>query len=102
MAIARALAVRPRLIICDEPVSALDVSVQAQILGLFRSLHEDLGVGYLFITHDLAVVRQIVERVYVLYRGEVVESGPVDTVLDDPQHDYTVRLVESVPRSSTR
>jgi len=102
VAIARALAVKPRLIICDEPVSALDVSVQAQILGLFRTLRDELGVGYLFITHDLAVVRQVVERVYVLYRGEVVESGPVDAVLDHPQHAYTVRLVESVPRSASQ
>ncbi|MDQ3734068.1 MAG: ABC transporter ATP-binding protein [Actinomycetota bacterium] len=99
VAIARALAVRPRLIICDEPVSALDVSVQAQILSLFRSLRTDLGVGYLFITHDLAVVRQVVERIYVLHRGTVVESGPVGTVLDDPQHAYTAQLVDSVPRS---
>ena len=99
VAIARAIAVRPRLIICDEPVSALDVTVQAQILDLFRELHDELGVGYVFITHDLAVVRQVVDRIYVLYRGEVVEAGAVDAVLDHPSEDYTRKLIDSVPRA---
>jgi peptide/nickel transport system ATP-binding protein len=99
VAIARALAVNPRILICDEPVSALDMSVQAQVLNLFNTLRGERKLGYLFITHDLSIVRQITERVYVLYRGKIVEQGPTDATLDNPQDDYTIKLLDSVPRS---
>ncbi|MGR6740951.1 ATP-binding cassette domain-containing protein [Microbacterium sp. F1-18] len=97
VAIARALALRPRLIVCDEPVSALDLSTQARVLDLFIEIQERTGVAYLFVTHDLAVVRHVSHRVAVMYRGEIVESGDADRVTARPEHPYTQRLFMAAP-----
>ena len=95
-AIARAIAIDPEILICDEATSALDVTVQRQILNLLVELRKKLGMSYLFISHDLAVVQQICDRVLVLYHGKIVETGTPDEIINSPKDPYTKNLVESV------
>ena len=97
ISLARALVLQPKLIIADEPTSALDVSVQAKVLKLFKELQEEFEFACLFITHDLAVVDMVAHRIGVLYQGEMIESGMGTDVLSRPQHEYTKRLIASLP-----
>ena len=95
--IARALALKPKLVVCDEPVSALDVSIQAQIINLLDDLQDELGLAYLFVAHDIGVVRHISDRIAVMFKGKIVEQGTADEVCERPKDDYTKKLLAAVP-----
>lgn len=101
IAIARALAMQPEILICDEPVASLDVSVQAQVINLLLRLRRDLGLTVLFISHDLAVVRHLCDRIAVMYLGRIVETGPTQAIYESPWHPYTRALLDSTPRLVT-
>ncbi|TIP79116.1 MAG: ABC transporter ATP-binding protein, partial [Mesorhizobium sp.] len=102
VAIARTLAVEPRVLICDEPVSALDLSIRAQVMNLFLTLQKDLGVACLFIAHDLALVRQAASRTYVMYLGKIIEAGNSAEIYGRPSHPYTRALLDSIPSADPR
>ncbi|MFG0285499.1 MAG: ABC transporter ATP-binding protein [Phycisphaerales bacterium JB039] len=100
--IARALALEPRFIVCDEPTSALDVSIQAQIINLLTDLQGEFGLSYLFISHDMAVIQHVCQRIAVMYKGKIVEAGSREEILQNPQHKYTQSLLSAVPEPDPR